>query len=120
MPEWSFERIRAALDPEWEVESVRVALEATGDGVRVTPPELLEAVADAEVYCGWGDPPRRLPGRAQAALVSFGGGRGAELALPGDARQRRLFTNSAGMYAARWRTMPWPACCISSAAWTWR
>ena len=99
MPEWSLERIRAALDPEWEVESVRVALEATGDGVRVTPPELLEAVAGAEVYCGWGI--RRDVFRAAGRLRWFhSGAAGARNSLFPEMRDSDvIFTNSAGMYA---------------------
>lgn len=99
MPEWSFERIRVALDPEWEIESVRVALEATGDGVRVTPPELLEAVADAEVYCGWGI--RRDVFLAARKLRWFhSGAAGARNSLFEEMRESDvIFTNSAGMYA---------------------
>ena len=99
MPEWSFERIRGALDPEWEIESVRVALEATGDGVRVTPPELLEAVADAEVYCGWGI--RRDVFLAARKLRWFhSGAAGARNSLFEEMRASDvIFTNSAGMYA---------------------
>ena len=99
MPVWSFERVRDALDPEWEIESVRVALEASGDGVRVTPPELLDAVADAEVYCGWGI--RRDVFRAARKLRWFhSGAAGARNSLFGEMRESDvIFTNSAGMYA---------------------
>ena len=120
MPEWSFERIRGALDPEWEIESVRVALEATGDGVRVTPPELLEAVADAEVYCGWGI--RRDVFSAARKLRWFhsgAAGRGTRSSrrcgrATSSSRTRRACTRT------RSRTTPWPASSISSAAWTSR
>ena len=54
MPPTSVARIREALGSEWEVESVEVTLNATGDGVQMTPPELVEAIANAEIYCGWG------------------------------------------------------------------
>lgn len=98
MPERSFERIRAALGPEWEVESIRVALDASGDGVRVTPPELLEAVADAEVYCGWGI--RRDVFLAARKLRWFhSGAAGARNSLFEEMRESDIiFTNSAGMY----------------------
>ena len=99
MPSWSFERIREVLDPEWEIESIRIALEASGDGVRVTPPELLEAVADAEVYCGWGI--RRDVFLAARRLRWFhSGAAGARNSLFREMRESDvIFTNSAGMYA---------------------
>lgn len=99
MPPASHERIRAALDPEWEIESVRIALEASGDGVRVTPPEVLEAVADAEVYCGWGI--RRDVFLAARRLRWFhSGAAGARNSLFREMRDSDVvFTNSAGMYA---------------------
>ena len=99
MPSWSSERIREALDPEWEIESIRIALEASGDGVRVTPPELLEAVADAEVYCGWGI--RRDVFLAARRLRWFhSGAAGARNSLFREMRESDvIFTNSAGMYA---------------------
>ena len=99
MPDWSFERIREALDPEWTIDSVRVALEASGDGVRVTPPELLEAVANAEVYCGWGI--RRDVFLAARRLRWFhSGAAGARNSLFEEMRESDvIFTNSAGMYA---------------------
>ena len=99
MPPGSLERIRAALDADWEIESVRIALEASGDGVRVTPPEVLDAVADAEVYCGWGI--RRDVFLAARRLRWFhSGAAGARNSLFREMRDSEVvFTNSAGMYA---------------------
>ena len=99
MPPASLERIRDALDPAWEIESVRIALEASGDGVRVTPPEVLDAVADAEVYCGWGI--RRDVFLAARRLRWFhSGAAGARNSLFREMRDSDVaFTNSAGMYA---------------------
>ena len=99
MPPASLERIRDALDAEWEIESVRIALEASGDGVRVTPPEVLDAVADAEVYCGWGI--RRDVFLAARRLRWFhSGAAGARNSLFREMRDSDVvFTNSAGMYA---------------------
>lgn len=103
-PQWSIppaslDAIRAALGPEWELVSVEVALDATGDGVRATPPEVLEAIADAEVYCGWGIRPEAFAAARRLRWVHSGAaGVGASLF---DAMRESdvLFTNSAGIYA---------------------
>lgn len=98
MPEESLRRIRAALGEGWEVESIETALDATGDGVRVTPPEVIEAMADAEIYCGWGIRPEAF--RAAKRLRWFhSGAAGVRASLFEELRASDvIFTNSAGVY----------------------
>lgn len=99
MPRASVERIRQTLGAEWEVESVEVPLEATGDGVRVAPQEVIDAIGDAEVYCGWGMRPELFA--AATRLEWFhSGAAGVRNSLFPEMRESAVqFTNSAGMYA---------------------
>lgn len=113
-PQWhipprSVEAIRGALGPGWEVAQVRVPVFAAGDGTAASPPELLEAIREAEIYLGFGlsagavAAARRLRwvhsgaagvGAVLAALAS----RAAAGAADGRPAEPRL-TNSAGVYA---------------------
>ena len=99
IPDASLERIGEALGEGWEVDSVEVPLDATGDGARDTPPEVLEALADAEVYCGWGIRPEAF--EAARELRWFHSGAAGVRASLFDAMRESdvLFTNSAGVYA---------------------
>ncbi len=98
MPSFSLRRISAALGTDWKVESVEIPLEATGDGVRSAPTELLDAVREAEVYCGWGM--RRNIFLAAKRLRWFhSGAAGVRNSLFGEMRESDvIFTNSAGIY----------------------
>lgn len=99
MPPTSVARIREALGSEWEVESVEVTLNATGDGVQMTPPELVEAIANAEIYCGWGI--RQDAFMAAKKLRWFhSGAAGVSTSLFDEMRESDvIFTNSADMYS---------------------
>jgi len=99
MPSAALDRIREALGGGWAVESVEIALDASGDGVRTTPPEVLEAVADAEVYCGWGIRPEVF-GAAKSLRWFHSGAAGVRASLFDEFRHSDvLFTNSANMYS---------------------
>lgn len=50
------QRVRDAAPPGWEVCVMRTPARSDGDGGSPPPAELLEAVADAEVYFGFGAP----------------------------------------------------------------
>ena len=50
------ERIRKAAPPDWEVVFTRTPAVSDGDGGTAPDPRLLEAIADAEVYFGFGLP----------------------------------------------------------------
>ncbi|MCE2422471.1 MAG: D-2-hydroxyacid dehydrogenase [Gemmatimonadetes bacterium] len=99
MPDQAVEEIRSALGEGWEVESVRVPLDATGDGARTTPPEVIAAVRDAEIYCGWGIRPQLFEA-ARSLRWFHSGAAGVRASLFGAMRVSDvIFTNSAGAYS---------------------
>lgn len=99
IPEESLREIRDALGEGWEVDSVEVVLDATGDGVRTTPPRVLEAIADAEIYCGWGIRPEAFAA-AKSLKWFHSGAAGVRASLFTELRESQvLFTNSANMYS---------------------
>lgn len=98
IPESSLERLREALDDGWEVVSVEAELLATGDGPKEVPEAVLEAVADAEVYCGFGIPrPVFLAAEELRWVHSGAAGVGGSL-YPEMVESDVLFTNSAGIH----------------------
>lgn len=99
IPPECVDRIREALGPDWTVESLDVPLHATGDGAASTPRRLLEAIADAEVYCGFGISPEALrAGRRLRWVHSGAAGVGGSL-FPEMLRRDVVLTNSAGIHA---------------------
>ncbi|MCG8468018.1 MAG: D-2-hydroxyacid dehydrogenase [Gemmatimonadetes bacterium] len=99
IPSESLERIREALGPGWEVASVEVALDATGDGARTAPPPVLDAIVDAEVFCGWGIRPEAFA-VAKKLRWFHSGAAGVRASLFDAMRESDvIFTNSADMYS---------------------
>jgi phosphoglycerate dehydrogenase-like enzyme len=97
-PGWVVDRIRAALPAEWEVVSVDAAAEGVGDGGAATP-EALAAVADADVYFGFGVSAEILRAGPGLRWVHSGtAGVGASL-TPEMLARDVVFTNSAGVHA---------------------
>ncbi|MDE2794632.1 MAG: D-2-hydroxyacid dehydrogenase [Gemmatimonadota bacterium] len=100
LPDRSRAAILAAVPADWTVRFMETPADGSGDGVQRAPPELLEAVADARVYMGYGIPPEVLtsaPGLewVHSGAAGVGSSLGAEM-LERDV----LFTNSAGIHAA--------------------
>lgn len=99
MPRKAEEGIRRALDPEWELRRLRVAADYTGDGAEGVPEPLLEAIRDAEVYCGFGLP-REAFRAAEALRWVHSGAAGVTGTLYPEMRESDvLLTNSAGLHA---------------------
>jgi phosphoglycerate dehydrogenase-like enzyme len=98
MPEGDAERIRAALPPDWEVVQVAEEADGSGDGLSRATPALLEALRDAEVYCGFGIPREVFAASEKLRWVHSGAaGVGGSLyreMLESDV----VFTNSAGTH----------------------
>ncbi len=98
MPDRDAERIRGVLPADWEL--VRVTEEADGssDGAPRVTPALLEALRDAEVYCGFGIPREVFAASEELRWVHSGAaGVGGSLyreMLESDV----IFTNSAGTH----------------------
>lgn len=96
----SREAILAAAPADWTVKFMETPADGSGDGVRRAPPELLEAVADARVYMGYGIPAEVLEAAPRLEWVHSGAaGVGGSLG-PAMLERDVLFTNSAGIHAA--------------------
>ncbi|HEX6589591.1 MAG TPA: D-2-hydroxyacid dehydrogenase [Longimicrobiales bacterium] len=99
MPPGIEERLRAALTFGWEVVRIRARTSGRGDGVSDASPEAVEAVRDAEIYCGYGAPESII--RAGDCLRwVHSGTAGVSGAITGTLRESGVvFTNSAGVHA---------------------
>lgn len=102
-PTWSIpaatvRRLEDIAGPGWEVESIAIDAVASGDGVAEVPGSVLAAVADAEIYFGFGIPGAIVRNGAELRWVhSAAAGVRTSLSGPlGDSDV--LFTNSAGIY----------------------
>lgn len=99
MPPEGVERIREALGEGWEVTRLEEPVQAMGDGAEEVPPELLEEIRDAEVYCGWGLP-REAFRAAEKLRWVHSGAAGVGGTLYPEMRESDVpLTNSAGAYA---------------------
>jgi phosphoglycerate dehydrogenase-like enzyme len=99
MPDAMAARIQAAAPPGWEVVDIRSdnhALDAPPGG---PGDEALAAVAEAEVYFGWGMPAPLFHAAPRLRWVQSAlAGTGALLAIPEMRDGPCLFTNAAGIY----------------------
>ncbi|MDE2761246.1 MAG: D-2-hydroxyacid dehydrogenase [Gemmatimonadota bacterium] len=99
LPERSRAAIAAAVPSGWTVRFMETPADGSGDGVQRAPPELLEAVADARVYMGYGIPAEVLEAAPGLEWVHSGAaGVGGSLG-PAMLARDVLFTNSAGIHA---------------------
>lgn len=91
--------ILGAAPSEWEVRIVRAPTSSDGDGGMAPSPESLDAVADAEVYFGFGMPrPLFLAARKLKWIQSAAAGV-ASLLYPELMNSGVVLTNSAGIHA---------------------
>ncbi len=99
MPEATTRAIEEALGPGWEVVRVLFPMVASGDGSRSVPLDLLDAVADAEIYFGFGITPQifRATKKLRWIHSAAAGVRGS--LFPELCRSDVLLSNSAGIYA---------------------
>jgi len=99
MPGWVPERIRDALPPGWELSVMAAETDGSGDGAARVGTEVLRAVADAEIYLGYGIAEALLEAGIGLRWVHSGAaGVGSSLTATMLARAV-LFTNSAGVHA---------------------
>lgn len=83
----------------WRVHVVRASTSSDGDGPKDPSPEVMQAVADAEVYFGFGVPrPLFLAGKKLRWVHSAAAGVGSAL-YPEMMQSDVRFTNSAGVHA---------------------
>lgn len=99
LPDRARERIVAAVPADWTVKFMETPADGSGDGVQRAPPELLNAVASARVYMGYGIPEQVLEAGPGLEWVHSGAaGVGSSLG-PAMLSRDILFTNSAGIHA---------------------
>ena len=92
-------RIRDAAPAGWDVQVVRAMTSSDGDGPESPDPEVMAAIADAEVYFGFGIPkPLFLAAKRLKWVHSAAAGVGSAL-YPEMLKSDVLFTNSAGVHA---------------------
>src|SRR5215211_1301896 len=91
--------IRDGAPPGWEVRFVRALTVSDGDGNEAFSDEACAAVADAEVYAGFGMP-RGLFGAARALRWVHSASAGVGAILYPEMRESQvILTNSAGVHA---------------------
>lgn len=92
-------RLRVAAPADWEVRVMRSATSSDGDGATRPADEVLEAIADAEVYVGFGISRHAFAAARQLRYVHSlaAGVRGA--LSPAMVESDVLLTNSAGVHA---------------------
>ena len=99
MPADSVARVREALGDEWTVRTIEHEIDATGDGPPATPKPVLEGIADAAVYFGFGIARDAFREARRLRWVHSGAaGIGGSL-FPEMLESEVLLTNSAGIYA---------------------
>jgi phosphoglycerate dehydrogenase-like enzyme len=99
IPENLVEELRAEAGEDWSVEALRVPAFAGGDGAGRAPGDVLTAVADAEVYFGFGIPPEILAGAPQLRWAHSGAAGVRGTLYPAMRASNVVLTNSAGIYA---------------------
>jgi phosphoglycerate dehydrogenase-like enzyme len=98
LPEEVVVRIRQALPSDWDTVVVSAPAEGTGDGGSAASAPALSAVADAEIYMGFGVPASLLRAGPGLRWVHSGAA-GVRASLTPVMRQRDIvFTNSAGIH----------------------
>jgi len=99
IPETLVEELRAEAGDEWSVEALRVPAFAGGDGAGRAPGDVLAAVADAEVYFGFGIPSEILEAAPRLRWAHSGAAGVRGTLYPAMRSSAVVLTNSAGVYA---------------------
>ena len=98
MPEWVPEDIRAALPGDWQLVVIDELTDGSGDGAGRVSADVLEAVASAEIYSGYGIAAELIEaGRALRWVHSGAAGVGSSL-TPVMLSSDVVFTNSAKVH----------------------
>jgi len=98
-PPWFREEIRAALPDDWTLAVLDTPSEGTGDGSTRVHPAVLDAVADARVYMGFGIAEEVVRAGSRLAWVHSGSAGVTSSLTPEMLRRRELiFTNTAGVH----------------------
>lgn len=98
-PAWVADEVRAALPSGWTLAVMDTPTAGTGDGATRADPAVLEAVADARAYLGFGIAAAVIEAGPALEWVHTGtAGVGSSL-TPALRARRPIFTNSAGIHA---------------------
>ena len=100
LPDRAREAITAALPRGWTIRFMETLSDGSGDGAGRATDELLDAVADARVYMGYGIPAEVLDHGRRLEWVHSGAAGVAGSLHPAMLASDVLFTNSAGIHAA--------------------
>lgn len=98
LPAWAKRRIREAVPADWSVVFMETEADGSGDGTLRAAPELVEAVADARVYMGYGIPAEVLEAGRRLEWAHSGAAGVASSLGAAMLDSRVLFTNSAGVH----------------------
>jgi len=99
MPEWVPARLREVLPPRWDLVVIQEATDGSGDGAGRVAPAVLEAVAQAELYFGYGIAADLLRAGPHLAWVHSGAAGVGSSLTPEMLASPVLFTNSAGIHS---------------------
>ena len=99
MPPWVPKEIRAALPVDWELVVVDEETDGSGDGAARTSARVLAAVADSEIYFGYGIAPEILRVGTELRWVHSGAAGVRSSLTPEMLVSPVVFTNSAGVHA---------------------
>lgn len=99
MPPWVPAQIADALPPGWELVVLDEETDGSGDGAARVAPAVLDSVADAEIYFGYGIPAELLRAGPDLRWVHSGAA-GVGSSLGAEMKTSPVvFTNSAGVHA---------------------
>lgn len=99
MPDWVPERVRDALPAGWDLSVIEDATDGSGDGAGRVAPAVLDAVAEAEIYFGYGIAAHLLRAGPGLGWVHSGAAGVGSSLTPEMLASPVLFTNSAGIHA---------------------
>ena len=98
LPPWVAGEIREALPQGWTLQVMETEADGSGDGIESLSTELLEAVAEAEIYLGYGVPAALIRG-ATRLKWAHSGAAGVGGSLSSDMLESPVvFTNSKGIH----------------------
>lgn len=103
VPTWSIpdelvDRLADIAGPGWTLERIEISAAAGGDGASAVPARLLESVAEAEIYFGFGVPEEIVRVGTRLRWVHSGAAGVRSSLSPSLIDSEILFTNSAGVY----------------------
>lgn len=97
-PDWVAEELRDALPGDWALAVMDTPTEGTGDGSARAHPAVLEAVADARIYMGFGIAEEVVQRGSRLEWIHTGSAGVGSSLTPSLVAGDLVFTNSAGIH----------------------